>query len=84
MEQSRIESLIETCINTAIGFVVALASQLAIFPLVGIDVAFNTNLVIGTWFTAISVARGYIVRRYFNSRIRRLSQRAAQLAREGA
>lgn len=84
MEQSRIESLVETCINTAIGFFVALASQLAIFPMVGIEASLSTNLVIGAWFTLISVARGYIVRRYFNSRIRRLSQRAAQLAREGA
>lgn len=84
MSQSRIESLVETCINTAIGFVVALASQLVIFPQVGIHVHIGTNLTISAWFTLISVARGYVVRRYFNSRIKSISQRAAQLAQEGA
>lgn len=84
MEQSRIESLVETCINTAIGFVVALAAQMVIFPRVGIHVHLDTNLVISAWFTLVSVARGYIVRRYFNGRIKRISQRAAQMAREAA
>ncbi|WP_338924323.1 hypothetical protein V0M98_32440 (plasmid) [Pseudomonas silesiensis] len=76
--QSKLESLIETCINTAIGFVVALLSQLVIFPLVGIvDVPFSTNLEIGAWFTVISVARGYAVRRWFNARLKNLARRLA-------
>lgn len=74
MGQSKLESLIETCINTAIGYLVALLSQILVFPMVGIHVPFSTNLVIGAWFTVISVARGYIIRRWFNARLKRAAK----------
>lgn len=70
MSQTKLESFIETCINTAIGFLVALASQLVVFPMVGIDVPISTNLEVGAWFTVISVARGYVIRRWFNARLK--------------
>jgi len=66
MSQSKKQSLAETCINVAIGYVVALLSQLAVFPMFGIDVPLSSNLAIGAWFTAISIVRGYVVRRSFN------------------
>lgn len=66
MSQSRKQSLAETVINVAIGYVVAIGSQLAIFPLFGIHVSLSDNLWIGAWFTVISIARGYAVRRLFN------------------
>lgn len=78
MDQTRIGSLIETVANTAIGFGVALASQLAVFPLFDIHVAFSTNLAIGAWFTGISIVRGYLVRRFFNARLRRAAQAIAE------
>lgn len=71
MPQSRLESLIETCLSTAIGYVVALCSQLVIFPLFGVHLSLGSNLLIGLWFTAVSVARGYAVRRWFNARLKR-------------
>lgn len=74
MNQSKIESLIETIINTAIGYLVALASQLIVFPMVGIDVSISTNLEIGAWFTIISVVRGYVIRRWFNARLKRAAR----------
>ncbi len=74
MDQSKLESFVETCINTTIGYVVALISQLLVFPMVGIDVPFSTNLEIGAWFTVISVARGYIIRRWFNARLKRAAR----------
>lgn len=70
MSQTKLESFIETCINTAIGYVVALLSQLLVFPLVGIHVPFSTNLEIGAWFTIISILRGYVIRRWFNARLK--------------
>ena len=70
MSQTKIESFIETCINTVIGYLVALASQLLVFPLVGIHVPFSTNLEIGAWFTVISILRGYVIRRWFNARLK--------------
>lgn len=66
MTQSRKMSLVETCCNVAIGYVVAVGSQLAIFPRVGIHIPFHTNLEIGLYFTIVSIIRGYIVRRIFN------------------
>jgi hypothetical protein len=66
MSQSRRHSLIESCVNTAVGFGVAIISQLLIFPLYDIHIPFESNLGISAWFTAISVGRGYVVRRVFN------------------
>lgn len=66
MTQSRRQSLAETVTSVAIGYLVALASQLAIFPLFDIHVTLSDNLMIGAWFTVISIARGYAVRRLFN------------------
>ncbi len=78
MNQSKLESFIETVINTMIGYFVALASQLLVFPMVGIDVPFSTNLVIGAWFTVISILRGHVIRRWFNARLKRAAHRMAQ------
>lgn len=78
MSQSKLESFIETCLNTAIGFLVALASQIVVFPMVGIHVPLSTNLEVSAWFTVISVARGYVIRRWFNARLKAAAHRLAQ------
>jgi hypothetical protein len=72
--QTRWHSLVESVTNVAIGYLVALGSQLLVFPLYGITVDLATNLAIGAWFTAISIARSYLVRRWFTRRTE--SQRA--------
>jgi hypothetical protein len=64
--QSRTQSAIEAAANVAVGYLVALLSQLAVFPAFGIHVPFSTNLWIGAWFTVISLVRSYILRRWFN------------------
>lgn len=64
--QTRKQSLFETVLNTAIGYVISLAAQLAIFPLFGIRVPFHSNLAIGAAFTVVSIVRGFYVRRFFN------------------
>ena len=69
--QSRRHSMFEAVANVAIGYGVAIASQLAVFPLFGIHVPLADNLAIGAWFTAISLARSYLVRRWFNRQTRR-------------
>jgi hypothetical protein len=66
--QTKTNSLIETCTNTAIGYLVGLASQLLAFPMFDINIPFSDNLLIGLWFTVISIGRGYVVRRVFNKR----------------
>lgn len=66
--QTRTQSMTETVASVLIGYVVALASQLFIFPMFGVHLPITDNLLIGAWFTVISVVRGYAVRRYFNWR----------------
>jgi hypothetical protein len=74
MNQTKLGSLIETSVNIAIGFVVALASQIVIFPMVGIHgVSFMANLEITAYFTVVSVIRGYMLRRWFNARLHKAS-----------
>ena len=68
MSQSRKGSLVESCVNILIGYAIAIISQLAVFPMFGIDISFGDNLAIGAWFTAISLIRSYIIRRWFNAR----------------
>ena len=67
-QQTKAGSLIESMTNIMIGYFVALASQLAIFPMFGVNIPFTANLWIGAWFTVISLVRSYIIRRWFNSR----------------
>jgi hypothetical protein len=81
MEQSKLGSFIESCMNIAIGYGIALLSQLTIFPLYGIHISLSTNLWIGLWFTVISLVRSYVIRRWFNARLRRAAQRMAGGAR---
>ena len=64
--QSRLMSMIEAAANVAVGYGVALAAQLAVFPLFHIHVSLGENLLIGALFTLVSLARGYALRRLFN------------------
>lgn len=66
--QSRLASLVEAISNIIIGYMVALASQIVVFPLVGVQASLGQNLQIGLYFTAISLCRSYLLRRYFNRR----------------
>ncbi|WP_082844491.1 hypothetical protein [Ralstonia mannitolilytica] len=68
MSQSRAGSLLESLTNVAIGYAVALLSQVVIFPLYDIHVPMSTNIAIGLWFTAVSITRSYVLRRWFNRR----------------
>jgi hypothetical protein len=64
--QSKKMSLIETITNVTAGYLVALLSQILIFPLFGIKATIQDNLMIGLWFTIISIIRSYVLRRIFN------------------
>ena len=70
MTQTRKQSLIEATTNVLVGYAVAITSQLCIFPFFDIAVSFGDNLIIGLWFTAISLVRSYVIRRWFNGRAR--------------
>ena len=65
MNQSRTMSLIEAVTNVIVGYILAIATQLAVFPVFGIEAAFGEHLAIGLAFVAVSLARGFLLRRLF-------------------
>jgi len=67
MRQSRRMSLLEALTNVAIGYGVAVVTQIAVFPLFGLEVSLSDNLAIGGLFTLVSIARSYAVRRLFDA-----------------
>jgi hypothetical protein len=72
--QLKRHSLLESIVNVIVGYGVALLSQVIIFPVFGIKVTIRDNILIGLFFTVISIARSYVLRRIFN---KLTSQRAA-------
>ncbi|MDD2721632.1 MAG: hypothetical protein PHH47_10035 [Gallionella sp.] len=66
MSQTRKHSLLESLVNVALGYGIALAAQLTIFPMFGIHISFQDNLLIGALFTVVSIVRSYALRRLFN------------------
>ncbi len=64
--QTKKQSLLESITNIAIGYITALVSQLLLFPLFDIDISFGDNLLMGAYFTIISLVRSYVIRRWFN------------------
>lgn len=67
MKQSRLMSLVESLANVLIGYGVAVATQMLLFPLFGVNVTIADNLLMGLAFTAISIVRSYILRRSFEA-----------------
>ena len=65
MTQSRRMSFIESATNVVVGYVLAILTQMAVFPLFGLEAALGEHLAIGTAFVAVSLARGYLLRRLF-------------------
>ena len=67
MKQSRRMSLVEALSNVLVGYGVAVATQIAVFPLFGLDVRLSVNLTIGAIFTVVSIVRSYVLRRVFEA-----------------
>jgi len=70
MHQSKIESLLETFLNIASGFVVSmLLWAYVVAPLWGLEMTTYDNFGIVAIFTISAVIRGYVWRRFFNKGI---------------
>jgi hypothetical protein len=65
MRQSRVMSLVESIANVVVGYVLAIATQIVVFPWFGIEAALSDHLAIGLTFILVSLARGYLLRRLF-------------------
>ena len=75
MKQSRLMSLVEATTNVVVGYLLAIATQIAVFPWFGIDAGLSDHLTIGLAFVGVSLARGYLLRRLFERLGKRLSGR---------
>lgn len=66
--QTKKQSLIESISTTVIGFIISLMSTFFILPILGIQSTPIKNIKLTLFFTAVSILRGYYVRRWFNKK----------------
>lgn len=75
MKQSRLMSLVEAVANVIVGYVLAIATQILIFPMFGLHTTLVQNLKMGAVFTVVSIARSFALRRLFEEMRIRSHQR---------
>ena len=66
--QSKSESMIETLTSVFVGWLIGVILNLTILPLFDYNITVVDSLWVSLIFTAVSVVRGYIIRRWFNSK----------------
>lgn len=66
MSQTKLGSIAEAWANIAVGFSVNYCANLLIFPLFGMHISPGNNFLMGLIYTAISLVRSYVLRRWFN------------------
>jgi len=64
--QSKRNSAFEAATNVAIGYLVSVLANVLILPVFGYNVTIGDSFAIGLAFTAVSLARSYVLRRLFN------------------
>lgn len=65
MKQSRLMSFVEAVANVAVGYGVAVVTQILIFPVFGLHTTLAQNLSMGGIFTGVSIIRSFLLRRAF-------------------
>ena len=60
-------SLVEAFANVAVGYGVAVLTQILIFPVFGLHTTIVANLQMGAAFTIVSIARSFVLRRMFEA-----------------
>jgi len=58
-------SLVESLANVAVGYGVAVVTQILIFPIFGLHTTLAQNFMMGAIFTVVSIGRSYALRRLF-------------------
>lgn len=66
MTQTRRMSAVETIAGTAIRFTIATLANYFVLPLWGLHPSPTDSLSIALFYTALSLAQGYPIRRFFN------------------
>ncbi|MDP3961980.1 MAG: hypothetical protein Q8Q26_18280 [Pseudorhodobacter sp.] len=67
MIQSRFMSLVESITNVVVGFGIAILTQVLVFPIFGFHAAASEHLAIAGVFTVVSLARSFLLRRFFEA-----------------
>ncbi len=65
--QSKLASLVESCANTAVGYLLALVCMNVIMWAYDFQVTPAQTTIIVGWMTVVSIIRGYVIRRVWNS-----------------
>lgn len=65
MSQSRRMSFVVTTTNVAVGYALANDTQIVMFPRFGMEAALENHLAIGHAFVGVSLARAYLLWRFF-------------------
>jgi hypothetical protein len=65
--QSRTMSFVESITIVLVGFLLAVLTQVTLFPMLDLQVSVADNLQIGMIFTAISIVRSFALRRLFEA-----------------
>ena len=60
-------SLVEAATNVVVGYVLAIVTQIVVFPWFGLEAALDEHLAIGLAFVVVSLARSYLLRRLFET-----------------
>jgi len=60
-------SLVEAVASVAVGYGIAVATHILIFPIFGLHMTLAQNLRIGAVFTAVGIIRSYALRRLFEA-----------------
>ena len=69
--QSKRESMVESLTSTTIGWLIGVILNLTVLPLFDYNITVVDSLLVSLIFTVISVVRGYLIRRFFNSKERK-------------
>jgi len=65
--QHKVDSMMEAIVNVIVGFTINLVANIFLLPAVlGVEVNLVQFTILGVFFTIISIARSYILRRAFN------------------
>ena len=66
--QTKRQSLIETLTSVFVGWLIGVILNMLVLPLFDYNITVIDSLWVSLIFTAVSVIRGYVIRRFFNSK----------------
>ena len=66
--QTKRQSMIETLTSVFVGWIIGVILNMLILPIFDYDVSLTDGVLISIIFTAVSVIRSYVIRRWFNTK----------------